>query len=131
MAIVNLFGAYAQTYDADRLDEWRALFADSADVRFMNRDRTVTNTLSETVPALQARQESFKAQKDQRRHALNSLCFTSQQSNEASGRCYFQVFSTRDGGTPAVQLTGYYEFTAIKRDDAWKFSRWIAHIDQG
>jgi hypothetical protein len=34
LAIVNLFGAYAQTYDAARLDEWRALFADSAEVRF-------------------------------------------------------------------------------------------------
>jgi hypothetical protein len=36
-----------------------------------------------------------------------------------------------DLSTPSVQLTGYYEFTAVKQDDGWKFSRWIAHIDQG
>jgi SnoaL-like domain len=58
------------------------------------------------------------------------LCFDSQHGNEASGRCYFQVFSSRDGGAPGVQLTGYYEFTAIKQNDSWKFSSWIAHIDQ-
>src|SRR6266702_4380976 len=89
LAIPNLLGAYAQTYDAARLDEWREVFADSADVRFLNRDRTVTTTLSETIPMLQARHETFKAEKDQRRHALNSLCFASQKGNEARGRCYF------------------------------------------
>ena len=131
LAIVNLFGAYAQTYDAAHLDEWRELFADSADVRFLNRGRAVTMSLAETIPILQARHEAFKADKDQRRHALNSLCFDDQTQNEATGRCYFQVFSTRDGGTPGVQLTGCYEFAAVKQNNAWKFSRWIAYIDQG
>ena len=131
LAIVNLFGAYAQHYDAGRLDEWRELFTESADVRFLNRGRAVTTTLAETIPILKARQETFSAEKDQRRHALNSLCFDMQKTDEATGRCYFQVFSTRDGGAPAVQLTGLYEFTAVKQDTEWKFSRWIAHIDQG
>ena len=40
-------------------------------------------------------------------------------------------FSIVDGGTPTVAFTGYYEFTAVNYANAWKFSRWIAHMDQG
>jgi SnoaL-like domain len=60
LAIVNLFGAYAHTYDAAHLDEWRELFADTADVRFLNRDRAVTMSLAETIPMLQARHEALR-----------------------------------------------------------------------
>src|SRR5262245_53179936 len=42
LAIINLIGAYVQFYDAGRLDEWQAMLADAAEVRFLNRDRTVS-----------------------------------------------------------------------------------------
>lgn len=66
----------------------------------------------------------------QRRHALTSYVFTSQTDNEANGRLYFQVLSIKDGGVPSVALTGYYEFTAVRGGNTWKFSRWIARGDQ-
>jgi len=76
------------------------------------------------------RVKAFAAAKIQRRHALTSYAFTSQTDNEASGSLYFQVFSSKDGGVPSVALTGYYEFTAVKGSNTWKFSRWIARADQ-
>jgi hypothetical protein len=107
------------------------VFADAAEVRFFNRDRVVSSSLAETRAILDARVAALKAAKDQRRHSISSFWFTSQGASEASGRFYLQVFSIIDGGAPSVAFTGYYEFTAVKQDKAWKFSRWTAHIDQG
>ena len=131
LAIINLIGAYVHFYDAGRLDEWQTVFADAAEVRFFNRDRVVSSSLAETRAILDARVAALKAANDQRRHSVSSVWFTSQDASEASGRCYVQVFSIVDGGAPSVAFTGYYEFTAVKQDNAWKFSRWTAHLDQG
>jgi SnoaL-like domain len=74
--------------------------------------------------------EEFKADNNQRRHALNSFWFASQSASEATGRWYVQVFAIRDGGPPTPDLSGCYEFTAVKEDRVWKFSRWVLAIDQ-
>ena len=47
---------------------------------------------------LAVRKGEFKAQNNQRRHALNSFWFDNQRAEEATGRCYVQVFAIRDGG---------------------------------
>jgi hypothetical protein len=36
----------------------------------------------------------------------------------------------KEGGAPAPDLTGRYEFTAVKHDGAWRFGRWVVAIDQ-
>jgi SnoaL-like domain len=111
LAIVNLFGAYAYTYDENELDEFRALFTDSPSF-------------------LAARKAAFKAENNQRRHALNSFWFTRQNGTEATGRCYVQVFGIRDAGPPSPELTGCYEFTAVKHDGVWRFIRWVLALDR-
>lgn len=98
-----MFGAYAYTYDENELDEFRALAA---------------------------RKAAFKAENNQRRHVLNSFWFTRQNATEATGRCYVQVFGIRDAGPPSPELTGCYEFTAVKQAGVWRFSRWVFTIDQ-
>jgi hypothetical protein len=36
LAIINLFGTYAQSYDAGRLDTFRSLFTDQVELKYMN-----------------------------------------------------------------------------------------------
>ena len=79
---------------------------------------------------LAARKAKFKAENNQRRHALNSFWFSSQSADERRGRCYVQVFAIKDGGPPTPDLTGRYEFTAVKQDGAWRLSRWVVAMDQ-
>ncbi len=132
LAIINLFGAYAYTYDQNQLDEFRTLFTESPDLGLRLRDGTAVSQGIDTVMELLAlRKGEFTAQNNQRRHALNSFSFSSQGPEEATGRCYFQVFAIRDGGAPSPDLTGCYEFTAVKHAGVWRFSRWLLAIDQG
>ena len=131
LAIINLFGAYAYTYDLNELDNFRALFTESPELGLRLHDGTTLSQGVDTVMELLAlRKGEFAAQNNQRRHALNSFWFDSQGADEATGRCYFQVFAVQDGGPPAPDLTGCYEFTAAKQDGVWRFSRWFLEIDQ-
>jgi hypothetical protein len=61
---------------------------------------------------------------------MNSFCFASQSAAEATGRCYVQIFGTRDAGPPFADVTGYYDFTAVKLAGVWRFGRWIHKVDQ-
>ena len=130
LAIINLFGAYAYTYDENRLDEFRTLFTESPELVLSHEGRTPSADIDTVMSLLAARKAAFKAQNNQRRHALNSFWFSSQGANEATGHCYFQVFAIKDGGPPTPDLTGCYEFTAVKKDGMWRFSRWVVAIDQ-
>lgn len=130
LAIINLFGAYAYTYDENRLDEFRTLFTDSPELVLVHEGHPLSADIDTVMGLLAARKASFKAENNQRRHALNSFWFDSQSATEATGRCYFQVFAIKDGGPPAPDLTGCYEFTAVKQDGAWRFGRWVVAIDQ-
>jgi SnoaL-like domain len=130
LAIINLFGAYAYTYDENELDEFRALFTDSPELVLRQEDRMLSEDIDTVMSFLAARKAAFKAENNQRRHALNSFWFTGQNATEATGRCYVQVFGIRDAGPPSPELTGYYEFTAVKHDGVWKFSRWVLAVDQ-
>jgi hypothetical protein len=130
LAIINLFGAYAYTYDENRLDEFRALFTESPDLVLVHEGRPLSADIDTVMSLLAARKAAFKAENNQRRHALNSFWFSSQTAGEATGHCYVQVFAIKDGGPTAPDLTGRYEFTAVKRDGAWRFARWVVAIDQ-
>jgi hypothetical protein len=129
LAIVNLFGACAQSYDAGNIDQFLSLFTDTADIEYVYKNETYFNGLAEVTRAFRERTKAFESGFVQRRHALNTYVFTSQTDNEASGRVYFQVFSTFGGGMPIVAYTGYYEFTAVKQGSTWKFSGWFARAD--
>ena len=75
----------------------------------------------------QKRQEFFKQEKIQRRHYL-TLRFVSQTADTITGEAYVQLLTNR-GDKPALVATGVYEFTAVNEGNQWKFSRWIAHLD--
>jgi SnoaL-like domain len=130
LAIINLFGAYAYTYDENRLDEFRALFTDAPELVLIHEGRMLSENIDTVMSLLAARKAAFEAENNQRRHALNSFWFTRQTATEATGRCYVQVFGIRDGGSPSAELTGCYEFTAVKHDGIWRFSRWVVALDQ-
>jgi hypothetical protein len=131
LAIINLFGAYAYTYDQNQLDDFRTLFTASPELGLQLHDgATVSQGIDTVMDLLALRKSEFKAQHNQRRHALNSFWFDSQNAEEATGRCYFQVFAIQDGGPPSPDLTGCYEFTATKQGGVWRFSRWVLAIDQ-
>lgn len=130
LAIINLFGAYAYTYDENRLDDFRALFTASPELVLLHEDRVLSADIDTVMSFLKARKAAFKAENNQRRHALNSFWFDSQSATEATGHCYVQVFAIRDGGPPSPALTGRYEFTAVKQDGVWRFGRWVVAADQ-
>ena len=131
LAIINLFGAYAYAYDQNRLDDFCALFTESPKLGLRLPDGTTVSQGVDTLMELLAKRKGeFKVQNNQRRHALNSFWFDNQSAEEATGRCYVQVFAIRDGGPPSPDLTGCYEFTAVKQDGVWRFSRWVLAIDQ-
>jgi hypothetical protein len=130
LAIINLFGAYAYTYDENRLDEFRRLFTESPELVLVHEGRPLSADIDTVMSLLAVRKAAFKAENNQRRHALNSFWFSSQGASEATGRCYVQVFAIKDGGPPAPDLTGCYEFTAVKHDGTWRFSRWVVALDQ-
>jgi hypothetical protein len=130
LAIINLFGAYAQNYDAGKAEEFLSLFTGTAELKYLSEEKVVINGLAQVTQAMSGRLAAFAAAKIQRRHSLTSYAFTSQTDIEARGRLYFQVFSITDGGAPLVAMTGTYEFAAVKEGSTWKFSRWTAHLDQ-
>ncbi|SPM42743.1 hypothetical protein MNAB215_4963, partial [Mycobacterium numidiamassiliense] len=130
LAIINLFGAYAYSYDENRLDEFRALFTDAPQLGLLHEGAELTQDIETVMTLLAVRKAKFKAENNQRRHALNSFWFSSQTASEATGRCYVQVFAIKDGGSPSPDLTGCYEFTAVKQDGVWRLSRWIVAMDQ-
>ena len=130
LAIINLFGAYAYTYDENRLDEFRTLFTESPELVLLHEGSPLTADIDTVMSLLAVRKAAFKVENNQRRPALNSFWFSSQGTNEATGRCYVQVFAVKDGGPPTPDLTGCYEFTAVKQDGTWRFSRWVVAIDQ-
>ena len=88
LAIINLFGAYAYTYDENELDEFRALFTDSPELVLRHEDRMLSQDIDTVMNFLAARKAAFKAENNQRRHALNFFWFTRQNATEATGRCY-------------------------------------------
>ena len=130
LATINLFGAYAYTYDENRLDEFRALFSESPELVLLHEGRPVSADVDTVMSLLAVRKGAFKAENNQRRHALNSFWFSSQSASEATGQSYVQVFAIKDGGPPAPDLTGRYEFTAVKQDGTSRFRRWVVAIDQ-
>ncbi|OBI47374.1 hypothetical protein A5705_18330 [Mycobacterium sp. E787] len=130
LAVINLFGAYAYTYDENRLDDFRALFTDAPELVLLHEGSPLSADIDTVMSLLAVRKAGFKAENNQRRHALNSFWFSGQSDSEATGHCYVQVFAVKDGGPPTPDLTGRYEFTAVKRDGAWRFSRWVVALDQ-
>jgi len=92
--------------------------------------RTLSADVDTVMSLLAVRKGAFKPENNQRRHALNSFWFSTQSARAATGRCYVQVFAIKDGGPPTPDLTGCYEFTAVKQTGVWRFSRWVFTVDQ-
>lgn len=73
LAIINLFGAYAYRYDENELDEFCALFTDSPELVLRHEDRMLSQDIDTVMNFLAARKAAFKAENNQRRHALKLL----------------------------------------------------------
>jgi len=73
LAIINLFGSYAQSYDASKLDEFISLFMDKAELKYMNGDKVAADGLAQVTAAMPERVKAIKAAKMQRRHALTLI----------------------------------------------------------
>lgn len=130
LAVANLLGAYAYTYDQDRLDEFRALFTESPELVLLHEGQVLSEDIDVVMALLAARKSAFRAERNKRRHALNSFWITSQTANDVTGHCYVQVFAIRDGGSPMPDLTGCYDFTAVKQQGVWRLDRWVITVDQ-
>ncbi|WP_277395994.1 nuclear transport factor 2 family protein [Mycobacterium camsae] len=130
LAVANLMGAYAYTYDQDRLDDFRALFTESPKLALLHEGRVLSEDINIVMALLAARKSAFRAERNKRRHALNSFWITGQTASEVTGHCYVQVFAIRDGGPPVADLTGSYEFTAVKQQGVWRLDRWVVTVDQ-
>jgi hypothetical protein len=85
LAIINLFGAYAQNYDAGKPGEFLSVFTDTVELTYMNGGKVVAEGLAQVTQAMPGCAKAFTAAKIQRRHALTSYVFNSQTDNEASG----------------------------------------------
>ena len=62
LAIINLFGAYAYTYDENELDEFRALFTDSPELVLRHEDRMLSQDIDTVMNFLAARKAASKAE---------------------------------------------------------------------
>jgi hypothetical protein len=76
LAFINLFGAYAYAYDQNRLDDFRALFTESPELGLRLHDgATVSQGVDTGMELLAVGNGEFKAQNNQRRHALKPFWF--------------------------------------------------------
>jgi hypothetical protein len=55
LAIINLFGAYAYTYDENELNEFRARFTDSPELVLRHEDRMLSQDIDTVMNFLAAR----------------------------------------------------------------------------
>jgi len=124
---MNLASSYGPLYDQFKMTEWRALFAEKPVVEFWLGDKKQLDGIDTLMAITQKRQEFFKQEKIQRRHYLTPR-FVSQTADTITGEAYVQLLTNR-GGKPAFVATGVYEFTAVHEGNQWKFSRWIARLD--
>lgn len=67
LAIINLFGAYAYTYDANRLDASRALFTESPELVLLHDGTTLAVDIDTVMSLLAARKQMFAVEHNQRR----------------------------------------------------------------
>jgi hypothetical protein len=77
LAIINLFGAHAYTYDENRLDEFRALFTESPQLVMLHDGAELSQDINTVMGLLAARKAAFKAEKNQRRQKRGAASRTS------------------------------------------------------
>lgn len=63
LAIINLFGAYAYTYDENRLDEFRTLFTESPELVLLHEGQPLSADIDTVMGLLATRKAAFKALK--------------------------------------------------------------------
>ena len=66
LAIINLFGAYAYTYDQDQLDDFRALFTESPELVLLHEGRPLSSDIDTVMGLLKTRKAAFKSEHNRR-----------------------------------------------------------------
>ena len=128
LAIINLLYSYGYFFNGGKLEEFSALFSQSASIELGQENDKVIMNLSQWKEYISGLQGLFKQQQIQPRHVVNAPRFDSQTSNEASGQAYLQLFTTQNNIT-SLLTTGVYEFTAVKQANEWKLSHWVVKLD--
>lgn len=123
LAILNLVGRYAQTYDEARLDEFEHLFASDAS---LDMDGLKMKIGPEMRLMLDARSEGFRKAGLQRRHHFSSAVVEADGPHRATVRLHALVTSTNlKTNQRNLVASGVYEGVVTQQKDAaWKIADW-------
>ena len=130
LAIINLFGAYAYTYDENRLDEFRALFTESPQLVLLHEGRPLSADIDRRHEPARGQEGGVQGRKQPTAPRAEFVLVLQPKRQRSDRTLFVQVFAIKDGGPPTPDLTGRYEFTAVKHDGAWRFGRWVVALDQ-
>lgn len=123
LEITDLVHRYAHHADHGDMDSWVELFTDDVvvDIDGLKGGREVLEGFREAARAA-------PPSTDQTRHMMGNLMFSAQSDHEASGSTYL-AFMRTSGGTPRLEVTGQYTFTARRTQAGWRLCAWTAVLD--
>lgn len=112
--IQELLARYNHAIDSGDAAAWAAAFV--ADGAFTSGGRTRTGTQE-----LQAFAADFAARMPGSRHWVNNMVIDGD-GDQATMRCYLQLFKTGSGGPATLVTTATYQDTLRRVDGAWRFA---------
>jgi hypothetical protein len=125
LAVINLFGAYAYSYDENRLDEFRELFTESPELLLQHDGHNLSGDIDAVMSCSQERIVEGRKRPVAPPAELILVFRPKRRRDDRALLCP----GLRYRGWRCA-LSGRYEFTAVKQHAVWRFSRWVVAIDQ-
>jgi hypothetical protein len=123
IAIQRLYSSYAQFVDANRVDEWVALFTPDG-VLVASETYTGRAELTSFILQRAALQDTLPYRDAQ--HWISNLLLE-EDGQVVHGSCYVARFAIdRASGRREIVSLGRYEDEVVRHDGAWKFARKVA-----
>jgi 3-phenylpropionate/cinnamic acid dioxygenase small subunit len=66
---------------------------------------------------------------EQRRHVITNLRILEEAGDRTSFTAYMSIFGSTPTTRPGLRMIGFYEVTALRRDDQWRFQKLRINID--